>query len=231
MSASKIKSIAAATILLGTVSAAHAGFVTVDTTAPVQNTIGIVQANDFRTTLQGIGVTTYTLGSSLASDAAGSVAFYYFGKEAGYENIFTATNGSATKTYDTGFTPNKQDYFAGNGLFFGSLDISAGLLNFKFCAFSAPNVGQGCVTNGENDHWDLGSKQSIAFSLSSSGNSAWLFWDDSGAGPDDNHDDMLIKAVFTPKAVPEPATLGLLGLGLLGTWFGASRRQRKALKI
>ena len=83
MSASKIKSIAAATILLGTVSAAHAGFVTVDTTAPVQNTIGIVQANDFRTTLQGIGVTTYTLGSSLATDSAGSVAFYYFGKEAG----------------------------------------------------------------------------------------------------------------------------------------------------
>jgi hypothetical protein len=228
MSASKIKSIAAATILLGTVSAAHAGFVTVDTTAPVQNTIGIVPSNDFRSVFAGIGVTTYTLGSSLATDAAGSIAFYYFGKEAGYDNIFTATNGSATRTYDSGFSPY-QNYFGVNGLSFGSLDVSAGLLDFKFCAFSAPNVGQGCVTNGENDHWHLGDKQSIAFSVA--GNTAWLFWDDSGAGPDDNHDDMLIKAVFTPKAVPEPATLGLLGLGLLGTWFGASRRQRKALKI
>jgi len=228
MSASKIKSIAAATILLGTVSAAHAGFVTVDTTAPVQNTIGIVPSNDFRSVFAGIGVTTYTLGSSLATDAAGSIAFYYFGKEAGYDNIFTATNGSATRTYDSGFSPY-QNYFGVNGLSFGSLDVSAGLLDFKFCAFSAPNVGQGCVTNGENDHWYLGDKQSIAFSVA--GNTAWLFWDDSGAGPDDNHDDMLIKAVFTPKAVPEPATLGLLGLGLLGTWFGASRRQRKALKI
>jgi len=228
MSASKIKSIATATILLGTVSAAHAGFVTVDTTAPVQNTIGIVPSNDFRSVFAGIGVTTYTLGSSLATDAAGSIAFYYFGKEAGYDNIFTATNGSATRTYDSGFSPY-QNYFGVNGLSFGSLDVSAGLLDFKFCAFSAPNVGQGCVTNGENDHWHLGDKQSIAFSVA--GNTAWLFWDDSGAGPDDNHDDMLIKAVFTPKAVPEPATLGLLGLGLLGTWFGASRRQRKALKI
>jgi len=230
MSANKIKSAIAAAILLGTVSAAQAGFVTIDSTSPVQNTIGIVPSNDFRTIFAGIGVTTYTLGSSLATDAAGSIAFYYFGKEAGYENIFTASNGSATRTYDTGFTPNTQNYFGSNGISFGSLDVSAGLLSFNFCAFSAPHVSQGCVTNAQNDHLNLGSVQSIAFSVSGSGNSAWLFWDDSGAGPDDNHDDMLIKAVFTPKAVPEPATLGLLGLGLLGTWFGASRRQRKALK-
>src|SRR5678815_4737 len=176
MNASKIKSAVAAAIVLGMVSAAQAGFVTIDTYAPAQNTIGIVASNDFRTTFASMGVTTYTLGSSLATDAAGSIAFYYFGKEAGYENIFTATNGSATKTYDTGFTPTKQDHFGVNGLYFGSLDVSAGLLDFKFCAFSAPNVGQGCVDNKLNDYRKLGSVQSIAFNLSSSGNSAWLFW-------------------------------------------------------
>ena len=178
-------------------------------------------------------MTTYTLGSSLATDAAGSVAFYYFGKEAGYENIFTATNGSATRTYDTGFTPNTQDYFGVQRSlvrFAGRFRRSAELQVLRVQrARRRPGLrNQWCRTI----HWDhLGSTQSIAFSVSGSGNSAWLFWDDSGAGPDDNHDDMLIKAVFTPKAVPEPATLGLLGLGLLGTWFGASRRQRKALKI
>ena len=78
------------------------------------------------------------------------------------------------------------------------------------------------MSNGLNDLLGWNANQSIAYSVS--GNEAWLFWDDSGAGPDDNHDDMLIKAVFTPKAVPEPATLGLFGLGLLGVWAGSRRR-------
>jgi hypothetical protein len=57
------------------------------------------------------------------------------------------------------------------------------------------------------------------------GNSAWLFWDDSGAGPDDNHDDMIIRAVFTPAtSVPEPGTLAPFGLGLLG--IGLARRKK-----
>jgi hypothetical protein len=154
-------------------------------------------------------------------DSVGTVTYYYYGKEAGYQNVFTA----GALSYNSGFTPNTQNYFSAPKLI-GSQDVGAGLLNFGFCAYSSPGVGQGCVTNAQNDALNLGSLQSIAYSVS--GNTAWLFWDDSGAGPDDNHDDMLIKAVFTPKSVPEPATLGLLGLGLLGTWVGSKRRQRKA---
>ena len=102
----------------------------------------------------------------------------------------------------------------------------SGILDFGFCANSGVGKSAGCVTNQQNDWFNLGSMQSIAYSVA--GNVAWIFRDDSGAGPDDNHDDMLIKAVFTPRSVPEPATLGLFGLGLLGVWAGARRRRRKA---
>lgn len=222
MTANKIKLVAAATVLLGAASAAQAGFVTTSTSAPIKSTIDIVPSNDFKAIFATLGVTKYTLGASLGVESEGTITYYYYGKEAGYANVFS----SGSLSYDTGYTPTTQNYFAAPKLI-GSLDVGAGLLNFGFCAYSSPGHSQGCVTNAQNDLLSLGSLQSIAYSVS--GNTAWLFWDDSGAGPDDNHDDMLIKAVFTPKAVPEPATLGLLGLGLLGTWVGSKRRRlRKA---
>ena len=225
MKSKNMLKITVAAALLGCAAAAQAGFVPVSNVGTGLDTIGIVSANNFRSQLAGQGVTQYTLGGSLTADAAGSVAFYYYGKEAGYQNIFTATGTSGSVSRDSGFSPTYTNNFAAPVLI-GSIDVLSGILDFGFCSNSAPGKSVGCVSNQQNDWFNLGSVQSIAFSVA--GNVAWIFWDDSGAGPDDNHDDMLIKAVFTPRSVPEPATLGLFGLGLLGVWAGARRRLRKA---
>lgn len=202
--------------LLGAAGISQAGFVVTDT-GTAASTIGILDTNEFKSTLAGLGIDAYTWGASLGVNEAGSVSYYYYGKEAGYKNDFTA--GSLTHT--TGFTPTLQDGF-GAPVLIGATDVTAGLLNFGFCAFSAAG-SVGCVDNAANDNLQMTALQSIAMNVTDG--AAWLFWDDSGAGVDDNHDDMLIKAVFTPRTtVPEPATLGLLGLGLLGIAFGMRRK-------
>lgn len=208
--------------LLSTTAASQAAFIAVDNVDPVASTIGIVSSNDFKSTLAGLGVTTYTLGASLGLDSAGSVTYYYYGKEAGYRNDFLTTGLS----YSSGYTPTSQNRFA-SPIEIGTVSTGPGLLDFRFCSYSTGASLVGCSTNAQNDALGMSSFQSIAFNIT--GNTAWLFWDDSGAGPDDNHDDMIIKAVFTPStSVPEPGALALFGLGLLGLGFAANRKQRTA---
>ena len=217
MSQKKSKIISLALLSLGMGSLAQAGFVTTSVFAPGPNEKTVVNNNEFKADLASLGVTKYTTGVTLGVDQAGSITYYYYGKEAGYNNVFLTDD----IVFWTGYTPTLQNYFS-NPIKIGSESVGAGALDLAFCSLSGGYSLVGCVSNDLNDLLSWNSSQSIAYSVS--GNTAWLFWDDSGAGPDDNHDDMLIKAVFTPKGVPEPGTLGLFGLGLLGLWAGSRRR-------
>jgi len=168
----------------------------------------IASNNDFISSLGDGAASTYGIGGSLALNQSADLTFTYLGYEAGYDNdfliddvlIFSNRGGNASAIPSTHQTV---------------MDV----LNF---GFYANNVNSG-VSNPNSPY---NNTQSFAVMFDTTFNNTMydtlLFWDDSGAGPDDNHDDMVIG--INAVAVSEPATLVLMGLGLLG--LGVARRRQ-----
>lgn len=172
--------------------------------------------NNFKTQLAAKGITSFaSTGASLALSTSGLIKFEYFGKEALLREVFSA----GPLVFSPPSTPVLVNNFA-SPVNLGTYAFTPGSFNPTFKSVGVPGVfapGSG--------FFGIGLPSSVkATSGSFATNSVWLLFDDN-AVPDDNHDDLLIRATF---AVPEPSTwaMMILGFGVIGLVMRRRTQQR-----
>lgn len=135
-------------------------------------------------------------------------------EQASYNNIFYAPDG---QTIDT--SPQ------GNNIISGTFNVESGaFLAFSFGAnCSSTFLSCSEVSNGENSESETASTANFAISsITTEGDTTtlYLFLNDTGGGPDQDFDDLIVKLELTkftpPEEVPEPSTLFLLAISALG---------------
>lgn len=176
-------------------------------------TAAIPLNNDFFAQLTGLGLADYTTtGALLTLSGPAIITFEFLGSESGFSDTFSVPTAALSYTEMTSYVDNfgSPVLIGSAGFVGGSL---AGLLNFTSSGGAPATAG----TDGFGIFLPAGYAGGALTTF-------YLGYDDQITGPDDNHDDMIIRATVSP--VPEPGTwaMMLFGFGMIGF---AVRRHRK----
>ena len=154
---------------------------------------------------------TVTIGNLVLSEA-GEITYTYVGSEAQFMNRIFQVGALNYVTPSTGpeFVPGASDSAR------GPFATAAGFVPFTFQS-PLGSVANG-MNNGDNE-------PNFGVMIDANGLGATLFFNDSGAGPDRDFDDMIVRAAVRGVVVPEPSTYALMavGLGIMG-FIGRRRR-------
>jgi hypothetical protein len=171
----------------------------------------------------------------IAGPGGANITVDFIGTEAGFSNQFVLNGVSGSVVVDgDDYADSPPNINGVDGVPVGTVLVASGLINFHFVVNGAVGPVNGfnplnAISESPNFFVTLGGPldTNTADNVTpSSGQQAWIALDDAGAGPDDNHDDLVVRLRITGGSFQVPdggATLTLLGCALMG--LGALRRR------